>query len=93
MKTYVVLVQDEVGPVESFHGQMQGRGIQELLGLMLPIRLGVIGTNETVLARLARVLALVPLVIIVQHMPAGFAQQGILKLTQALHDGGFKPQS
>lgn len=72
---------------------MQGRGIQELLCLMLPISLGVIGTNEAVLARLARVIALVTLIIIVHHMSAGFAQQGILKLTQALHDGAFKPQS
>lgn len=90
VEAHVVLVQDEVGPVEGLHGQMQGRSVQELLRLVLAVGLGVVVADQTVLVGLARVVTLVTLVVVVHHLSAGFVEQGVLELAQALHDGNFR---
>lgn len=87
MEARVVLAEDEAGLVEGLHGQMQGRRIQELLCLMLAIGLSVIEAYEAVLVRLTRVVALVTMVIVGWRISVGFAQEGVLELTEALHGG------
>lgn len=65
---------------------MQGRRIQELLSLMFAVSPSVVVANEAVLVRLAWVVALVTLVVVGDHVPAGFVKQGVLELAEALHD-------
>ncbi|TNN87305.1 hypothetical protein EYF80_002507 [Liparis tanakae] len=90
VEAHVVFVQDEVGSVEGLHSQVQGFGIQELLSLMLAVSPSVVVADEAVLVRLALVVTLVTLVIAVHPLSAGFVQQGVLELAEALHDGRFK---
>lgn len=65
---------------------MQGRRIQELLSLMFAVSPSVVVANEAVLVRLAWVVALVTLVVVGDHVPAGFVKQWVLELAEALHD-------
>lgn len=65
---------------------MEGCCIQELLSLLLAISPSVVVTNEVVLVWLAREVTLITLVVVVDHISVGFVKQGVLELTEALHD-------
>lgn len=90
MKADVVLVEDEVWPVEGLDRDVKRSGVQELLCLMLAVSPGVVVAYEAVLVLLGRVVTLVTLVVVMHHVPAAFVKQRVLQLTETLHVGSVQ---